>query len=108
MLILGVALGLVLGLLAGGRIENLVAVRLRWVGLLFLAAAIRFGTEFLLVQRNDLADEFRLPLLATAYTLLLVALFVNRRQPGIAMAVVGVRGHPHALGGRGGDKGGHP
>ncbi len=102
MLILGVALGLVLGLLAGGRIENLVAVRLRWVGLLFLAAAIRFGTEFLLVQRNDLADEFRLPLLATAYTLLLVALFVNRRQPGIAMAFVGILGNAIAIVANGG------
>ena len=53
MLILGVALGLVLGLAAGGRIENLVHVRLRWVGLLFLAAAIRFGTEPIWRSSND-------------------------------------------------------
>src|SRR5437764_345841 len=63
MLILGVALGLILGLAVGGRIENLIYVRLRWIGLLFLAAAIRFGTEFLLVQRapDALPDRRRRP-----------------------------------------------
>jgi DHA3 family macrolide efflux protein-like MFS transporter len=101
-LILGVALGLILGLLAGGRIDNLVYVRLRWVALLFLAAAVRFGTEFLLVQHNSLAEQFRLPLLASAYTLLLVALFLNRRQPGIAMAFVGILGNTIAIVANGG------
>jgi MFS family permease len=97
MLILGVALGLVLGLAAGGRIENLVYVRLRWIWLLFLAAGIRFGTEFLLTQHNDAAEQLRLPLLATAYTLLLVALYVNRRLPGMAMAFVGILGNAIAI-----------
>jgi len=92
-LILGVALGLILGLLAGGRIENLVSVRLRWIWLLFLGAGVRFGTEFLLVQGNPLVEQLRTPLLATAYTLLLVALYVNRRHPGIAMAFVGILGN---------------
>jgi len=101
-LLLGVALGLILGLLAGGKIENLVNVRLRWISLLFLAAAVRFGTELLLVQGNDLAQQFRLPLFATAYALLLAALYVNRRQPGIAMALVGILGNAIAIVGNGG------
>jgi MFS family permease len=101
-LILGVALGLVLGIAAGGRIENLVYVRLRWIWLLFLAALVRFGTEFLLVQGNPLAEQFRLPLLATAYTMLLVALYRNRGQPGISMAFVGILGNAIAIVANGG------
>jgi MFS family permease len=102
MLILGVALGLVLGIAAGGRIENLVYVRLRWIWLLFLAAAVRFGTEFLLVQGNTLAEQLRLPLLGAAYAMLLVALYRNRRQPGIAMAFVGILGNAIAIVANGG------
>src|SRR6185436_14341574 len=101
-LILGVALGLLLGVVAGGSIENLVHVRLRWVALLFVAAGVRFGTEFLLTQGNDLVEQLRLPLLVTAYTLLLVALFVNRRQPGMAMAFVGILGNTIAIVANGG------
>jgi MFS family permease len=101
-LILGVALGLVLGIAAGGRIENLVYVRLRWIWLLFLAAVVRFGTEFLLVQGNPLAEQFRLPLLASAYTMLLVALYRNRGQPGISMAFVGILGNAIAIVANGG------
>ncbi len=97
MLILGVVLGLVAGLLAGGKLENLVLVRLRWVGLLFLAASIRFGTEILLIRGDSVVDALRAPLLASAYTLLLVALFANRRQPGIPMAFVGILGNAIAI-----------
>jgi MFS family permease len=63
---------------------------------------VRFGTEFLLVQGNPLAEQFRLPLLATAYTMLLVALHRNRGQPGISMAFVGILGNAIAIVANGG------
>ena len=48
MLIGGIALGLVLGLLLGGRLEHLADIRLRFMPLLFLALILRFGTEAML------------------------------------------------------------
>ncbi len=89
MLVGGIALGLVAGLLAGGRLDNLVRVRLRWVGLLFLAVIVRFGTELLLVQGVGPVERARLPLFAAAYALLLTGLWANRRHPGFALAFVG-------------------
>jgi len=101
-LFLGVVLGLIVGLLAGGSLENLVAVRLRWIGLLFVAAGIRFGTEFGLVQHVGLAETFRFPLFVLAYGLLLVALYRNRSQPGVAMAFVGILSNAIAIVANGG------
>ena len=90
MLILGVALGLIAGLAVGGSLENLLSVRLRWVGLLFLAAIVRFGTEYALLNNVAIAQDLRLPLFAGSYALLLAALYRNRQQPGVAMAFVGI------------------
>jgi MFS family permease len=90
MLIGGVALGLIVGLLLGGRIERLAEVRLRLLPVLFLAVIVRFGTEVLLSLQVPLAEALRVPLLATAYALLLVALWRNRGYPGLALAFVGV------------------
>ena len=102
MLILGVALGLIAGLLVGGRLDNLVAVRLRWIWLLFLAALLRFGTEFFLVQRVATVEQLRMPLFLAAYGLLLVGLYVNRPRPGIAMAFVGIASNAVAIAANGG------
>jgi MFS family permease len=101
-LILGVALGLIAGLLAGGRLDNLIAVRLRLIWLLFLAALLRFGTEFFLVQRIETVEQLRVPLFLTAYGLLLVGLYVNRQRPGIAMAFVGIASNAIAIAANGG------
>ena len=51
MLIGGVAVGLLLGLLAGGRLDNLANIRLRFLPLLFLGVIVRFGTELGLLVR---------------------------------------------------------
>lgn len=102
MLILGVALGLVAGLLVGGRLDNLIAVRLRWIWLLFLAALLRFATEFFLVQRVEAVEQLRMPLFLTAYGLLLIGLYVNRQRPGIAMAFVGIASNAIAIAANGG------
>jgi len=88
-LLAGIFLGLIAGLAAGGRLDNLLAVRLRWTLLIFAALALRLGTEAALLRDVAIADQLRLPLLATAYGVLVVALWANRRLPGIGLALVG-------------------
>ena len=90
MLIGGIVLGLLLGLLSGGRLDNLGAIRLRWVGLLAAAVLVRFGTEALLNAGVDIVETLRLPLLATGFGLLLVGLWANRTYPGLGLAFVGI------------------
>ena len=90
MLIGGILLGLALGLLAGGSLRNLAEIRLRWAGLLVVAVVIRFGTEAALAAGMDVVEAFRLPLLAGAFGILLVALWVNRSYPGLSLAFLGV------------------
>jgi MFS family permease len=90
MLIGGLALGLVLGLVAGGNLGNLASVHLRRIGLLVAALLLRFGTEFMLSAGVDVVEALRLPLLAAAFGLLLLALWPNRGYPGLGLAFVGV------------------
>jgi len=89
-LLAGIALGLILGLLAGGRLSNLAEVRLRWMAALFLAVLVRYGTEAALARDIPLAETLRIPLLATAYGILLLGTWANRRQPGMSIAFVGI------------------
>ncbi len=89
MLIGGIALGLILGLLLGGRLERLAEVRLRYLWLLFLAVVLRFGTEILISAHVGAANALRLPLLDVAYGLILFTLWHNRGYPGLALALVG-------------------
>ena len=49
MIVLGIAFGLILGLLARGRLTRLIDVNLRWVGLIFVALALRIGTQLVRV-----------------------------------------------------------
>jgi MFS transporter, DHA3 family, macrolide efflux protein len=90
MLIVSLVLGIVLGLFAGGRIENLAFVRLRLVQLLFLGLILRYATQFAIENGNNIADAVRLPLFATGFLLLLIGLWANREHPGIALAFVGI------------------
>jgi MFS family permease len=85
----GIAIGLVLGLLAGGRITNLGSVRLRWVPLLIVALILRFGTELLLSQGVPIVETLRVPLLALSFALLIAGIWVNRTYPGMTLALVG-------------------
>ncbi|MBA2719626.1 MAG: MFS transporter [Chloroflexi bacterium] len=97
MLIGGIAFGLVLGLLAGGSLANLAAVRLRWVGVLMIAVILRFGTEWFLNRGNGFIEAVRLPLFFLAFVLLLAALWVNRNQPGMRLAFVGILSNTIAI-----------
>jgi MFS family permease len=89
-LIGGIVLGLVLGLVAGGRLDHLASVRLRLVQAIFLGLVIRVATQLALDAGNAPADAFRLPLLAAAFLLILAGLWANREQPGLSLAFVGV------------------
>ena len=89
MLIGGIALGLVLGLLAGGSVLNLGSIRLRRLGLLVVALALRIATEFLLNAGVGIVDTLRIPLFALSFGLLLAALWVNRGFPGFSLAFIG-------------------
>ena len=59
MLIGGIVLGLVLGLLVGGRLEHLAAIRLRLVQAIFLGFLIRIATQFAIEGGNAPADAIR-------------------------------------------------
>lgn len=90
MLIGGIALGLILGLLAGGRLEHLASVRLRLVQAIFLGLLVRVATQLAIQQGNAPADALRLPLFTAAFVLILLGLWANREQPGLSLAFVGV------------------
>ena len=90
MLIAGILLGLLLGLRAGGRLDNLANIQLRWPLLLIAAVLVRFGTEGLLNLHVGIVDELRVPLLAAGFGLLLVGLWFNRGYPGLSIAFVGI------------------
>jgi MFS transporter, DHA3 family, macrolide efflux protein len=96
-LIGGIVLGLTLGLLAGGSMNNLAAVRLRWVGVLLFAVILRFGTEWLLIRGNTVVETLRTPLFLIAFVLLLAAIWVNRTQPGLRLAFVGILSNTIAI-----------
>jgi hypothetical protein len=89
-LIGGILLGLIVGLRSGGRLGNLASIQLRWIGLLFAAVIVRFGTEILLGLEIDFVEGLRLPLFTVGFAMLLVALWANRGYPGLAIAFVGI------------------
>jgi DHA3 family macrolide efflux protein-like MFS transporter len=89
-LIVGLFVGLLAGFAAGGRLDNLIAVRFRWPLLIFGALALRLGTEAALARDVAIVDTLRLPLLAAAYGVLAVGLWANRARPGMSLALVGI------------------
>ena len=90
MLIAGPILGLILGLLAGGRLDNLLAVRFRLLQVIFLGFVFRIGIEYAINQGNAPIDALRVPNYMVAFGLLLVGMWANREQPGLSLAFVGI------------------
>jgi MFS family permease len=90
MLLIAGILGVVAGLLAGGRLGNLLSVQLRFGALILLALVLRFATQWLIEQDVDIVDTLRVPLFAVSFSLLVLALWLNRSQPGLLLAMVGV------------------
>jgi MFS family permease len=89
LLIAGI-LGVVAGLLAGGRLGHLLSVQLRYGALILLALVLRFATQWLIEQHVGVVDTLRVPLFAISFGLLVLALWLNRSQPGLLLAMVGV------------------
>jgi MFS family permease len=89
-LIAGLLVGLIAGLAVGGRIDNLIAIRIRWPLVIFGALALRLGTEAALGRDVPIAESVRVPLFALAYGLLAVGLWANRERPGMSLALVGI------------------
>jgi MFS family permease len=90
MLIGALIAGLVLGFLAGGRLDNLASVRLRLVQALFFGLVLRYAVELAIENGNDPASGLRLPLFTIAFACLLLGLWANREHPGIPLAFVGI------------------
>jgi len=89
-LILSLVVGLGLGLAVGGRLDNLASVRLRLVQLLFLGLLVRFATQVAIENGIEPAELLRLPLFTASFALLLTGLWMNRVQPGLSLAFVGI------------------
>ncbi len=84
-----IALALIAGALAGGGLPRLADLRLRWIWILGLALALRFGAGIV----RQVAPEVELPLGAaylSAYGLIFVWLWGNWRVPGLQVAAVGI------------------
>jgi MFS family permease len=89
-IVIGLLGGLILGLLAGGKVGRLLDVRLRWAILIVLALAVRFATQYGIANGVAAADQLRLPLYAASFGILAAALWLNRRLPGLLAVFVGI------------------
>jgi MFS family permease len=98
---LGVLLGLLLGLIAGGKLDNLTYVRMRWLPVLLVAAVTRFGLDGAL-SAGAVPDGLRLWLVIVAYVLLTAMLVANRSLPGLAAAAIGTAANGIAIVANGG------
>jgi len=89
MFLSAIVLALIAGALAGGSLPRLAELRLRWIWILGLAIALRFGAGLV----RQLEPGIDLPLGAAflgAYGLILVWLWGNWRVPGLQIAAVGI------------------
>ena len=90
MLLISLVIGLALGVAAGGNILNLASVRMRLLQLLFLGLVVRYVTQYAIEIGITEADTYRLLLFGGGFLLLLIGLWVNREQPGLPLAFVGI------------------
>jgi MFS transporter, DHA3 family, macrolide efflux protein len=93
---LGVLLGLCLGLLVGGALDNLLDVRLRWLPVLLAGALARFGLDWLL-GAGSVPDGVRMWLVLATYMSLTTMLLLNRTLPGMAAAALGTAANGVAI-----------
>jgi MFS family permease len=90
MLFVAVILGMVAGLLAGGRLSNLLSAQLRYGTLIIGGLLLRVATQWLLDQGVEIVDQLRVLLFGASFGVLVVALWLNRSQPGLLLAMVGI------------------
>ena len=94
--VLGVILGFALGLAVGGRLDNLLDVRLRLWPMLLVAAAARFALDAALAA-GGVPGEVRMWLVLVAYVLLTAMLLANRSLPGMTAAALGTAANGIAI-----------
>ncbi|MEU8975821.1 DUF5317 family protein [Streptomyces monashensis] len=103
-----VAVGTAAGYLSGGRLSRLAGVRLRWLWLLWLAAAVQVAQLATAGLPGAAGHRLRAPLLALAITLALLWLSLNARgrtwplktEVGLALTGAALNALPIALNGR--------
>jgi MFS family permease len=98
---LGVLVGLALGMLVGGSLDNMVQVRLRWWPGLVLAAVARIGLDWALAG-GIIPDGLRLWLVLVTYVALVAMLVANRSLPGLTAAAIGTAANGIAIVANGG------
>jgi MFS family permease len=96
-LLIAALFGILGGLLAGGRVSNLLSVRVRYGALILSALLLRVATQWLIDQGVGLADQLRVPLFALSFGLLMASLWLNRSQPGLLLAMVGIGSNAVAI-----------
>jgi DHA3 family macrolide efflux protein-like MFS transporter len=97
MLLIAALLGVVAGLLAGGRVSNLLSVQIRYGVFILLALVLRVATQWLIDQGVEIVDQLRLLFFGLSFGLLVVTLWVNRSQPGLLVAMVGIAANGLAI-----------
>lgn len=85
-----VLLAIVVGLLRRGRLQGLLDLPFRWSGLVVLAFLLRLSLHLVGLRGLDLADALVWTVQAVSYGLLLLAVVINRRVPGIPTLGAGV------------------
>lgn len=89
MFLSSIVLALVVGALAGGGLPRLADLKLRWLWVLGLALAVRFGAG--LLREGDIGLDLPLGAAFVAtYGLIFVWLWGNWRVPGLQIAAVGI------------------
>ena len=89
-------LGFVLGLAAGGRLDNLLDVRIRLWPMLLIAATARFALDWALAA-GGVPGDVRMWLVLVAYVLLTAVLLANRTLPGMTAAALGTAANGIAI-----------
>ncbi len=90
MLFVAVILGIVAGLLAGGRLRNLLSAQFRYGALILGGLLLRVASQWLIDQGVEVVEQFRVVLFGASFGMIVVALWLNRSQPGLLLAMVGV------------------
>lgn len=81
--------GILLGLLLGGRLSGLAAMRLRAFWLLWVAAGVQFCQYYVRPVRDFIEGKLGIPILAVVFGIVVVWLAVNISRAGRSLRVAG-------------------
>jgi len=89
LLLFGPVIGVIVGWLLGGRLANVVAVRLRALWLLWLAAGVQAAQYYVRPLRTVVQDRLGIPILGVVFAVVVVWLAVNLRPAPLPLRVAG-------------------